>query len=129
MGVSDEHLGPATVDLSELHFLVVGPYRSGRSTALATIAQARVKRIRKAALHLLAPRRSPLRELDLWSDVATGADACAELAGTLLERLRGRRAASTVARRCCSSTTAGSSPTLCPSHGWSGSSGSRGTAA
>jgi DNA segregation ATPase FtsK/SpoIIIE, S-DNA-T family len=87
LGISDEHLGPATVDLSELHFLVVGPYRSGRSTALATLAHG-VRHVDPvAALHLLAPRRSPLRELDLWSSSATNADACGELAGSLLERL------------------------------------------
>ena len=87
LGISDEHLGAATVDLSELHFLVVGPYRSGRSTALATLAHAIREADPRAALHLLAPRRSPLRELDIWSNTATSADACAELAGSLLERL------------------------------------------
>jgi S-DNA-T family DNA segregation ATPase FtsK/SpoIIIE len=88
LGISDEHLGPATVDLSELHFLVVGPYRSGRSTALATLAHGVRQADPRAALHLLAPRRSPLRELDCWSSAATSADACAELAGSLLERLQ-----------------------------------------
>jgi S-DNA-T family DNA segregation ATPase FtsK/SpoIIIE len=87
LGISDEHLGPAAVDLSELHFLVVGPYRSGRSTALATLAHGVRQADPAAALHLLAPRRSPLRELDLWSSKATNADACAELVGSLLERL------------------------------------------
>jgi S-DNA-T family DNA segregation ATPase FtsK/SpoIIIE len=87
LGISDEHLGPARVDLSELHFLVVGPYRSGRSTALATLAHGVWQADPAAALHLLAPRRSPLSELDFWSSTATNADACAELAGSLLERL------------------------------------------
>jgi DNA segregation ATPase FtsK/SpoIIIE, S-DNA-T family len=87
LGISDEHLGPATVDLSDLHFLVVGPYRSGRSTALATLAHGVRQADPSAILHLLAPRRSPLRELDLWSGTASGADPCAELAGSLLERL------------------------------------------
>jgi S-DNA-T family DNA segregation ATPase FtsK/SpoIIIE len=87
LGISDEHLGPAPVDLSELHFLVVGPYRSGRSTALATLAHGVRQADPAAALHLLAPRRSPLRELDCWSSTATNADACAELASSLLERL------------------------------------------
>jgi DNA segregation ATPase FtsK/SpoIIIE, S-DNA-T family len=87
IGVADEHLGTATVDLSELHFLVVGPYRSGRSTALATLAHGVRQADPSADLHLLAPRRSPLRELDVWSDMATSAEACAELAGSLVERL------------------------------------------
>jgi DNA segregation ATPase FtsK/SpoIIIE, S-DNA-T family len=87
LGISDEHLGPATVDLSELHFLVVGPYRSGRSTALVTLAHGVRQADPAVALHLLAPRRSPLRELDCWSSTATSADTCAELAGSLLECL------------------------------------------
>lgn len=87
LGISDDHLGPATVDLSELHFLVVGPYRSGRSTALATLAHGVCRADPATALHLLAPRRSPLRELDFWRSAATNADTCAELAGSLLERL------------------------------------------
>jgi len=87
LGISDEHLGPATVDLSELHFLIVGPYRSGRSTALATLVHGIRQADPAATVHLLAPRRSPLRELDCWSDMATNAETCAELAGSLLERL------------------------------------------
>jgi S-DNA-T family DNA segregation ATPase FtsK/SpoIIIE len=87
LAVSDEHLGPATVDLSELHFLVVGPYRSGRTTALATLAHGVHQADPTADLFLLAPRRSALRELDLWAGAASGAEACAELAGSLVERL------------------------------------------
>jgi DNA segregation ATPase FtsK/SpoIIIE, S-DNA-T family len=87
LGISDDHLGPATVDLSELHFLVIGPYRSGRSTALATLAHGTRRADPAATLHLLAPRRSPLRELDCWTSTATSAEGCAELAGSLLERL------------------------------------------
>jgi S-DNA-T family DNA segregation ATPase FtsK/SpoIIIE len=90
LGVSDEHLGPAKVDLSELHFLVVGPYRSGRSTALATLAHGVRQADPAAALHLLAPRRSPLRELDYWSEAATSPGTCVDLASSLLERLEAR---------------------------------------
>jgi S-DNA-T family DNA segregation ATPase FtsK/SpoIIIE len=87
LGISDEHLGPATVDLSEMHLLIVGPYRSGRSTALATLAHGARQAHPSAALHLLAPRRSPLRDLDLWTTKATSLDGCTEAAASLLESL------------------------------------------
>lgn len=85
LGLSDLDLGPATVDLSEMHMIVVGPYRSGRSTALATLAEAARRAHPEAAFHLLTPRRSPLRDLDFWSTEAAGLDACADAAGILLE--------------------------------------------
>jgi S-DNA-T family DNA segregation ATPase FtsK/SpoIIIE len=87
LGISDEHLDPATVDLTELHFLIIGPYRSGRSTALATLAHGIRQADPAAAVHLLAPRRSPLRDLELWTSMATSAAECSELAGSLIEQL------------------------------------------
>lgn len=86
LGISDEHLAPAMVDLSDMHLLVVGPYRSGRSTALGTLAHGVRKAHGDAPMHLFAPRRSPLLELDIWTSTATGADHCSEAAVSLLER-------------------------------------------
>jgi S-DNA-T family DNA segregation ATPase FtsK/SpoIIIE len=87
IGVSDDLLEPATLDLTEMHLLVVGPYRSGRSTLLATVAGAVREAAPDAPLSLLAPRRSPLRDLELWSESAAGAETCAEAATRLLGRL------------------------------------------
>ncbi len=87
LGISDEHLGPVAIDLSQLHFLVVGPYRSGRSTALATIAHGMRQADPTAPMYLIAPRRSPLRDLDLWAGIAMGVEKCAEIAGSLVTRL------------------------------------------
>lgn len=91
LGISDEDLQTATVDLSEMHMLIVGPYRSGRSTALATLAHGALQAHPSAALHLMAPRRSPLRELDLWTTSATNAEHCSEAAGSLLQELEAGR--------------------------------------
>jgi S-DNA-T family DNA segregation ATPase FtsK/SpoIIIE len=84
LGLGDAELEPLHVSLADRHLLVAGPYRSGRSTALATIAAG----VRDVPVHLLAPRRSPLTELEGWASVATGTDECdaaatrfAELAG------------------------------------------------
>jgi len=69
LGLSGLSFATATVDLTEPRaFLVVGPDRSGRSTALATLA---TELAPLPGEHLLvAPRRSPLRELGHWSQVA-----------------------------------------------------------
>jgi S-DNA-T family DNA segregation ATPase FtsK/SpoIIIE len=76
LGVGDAELEPVAVDLSERHFLVVGPYRSGRSTTLATLCDSLVRGEPAPELRLLAPRRSPLAELGCWSAVALGTEAC-----------------------------------------------------
>ena len=39
LGLGDDDLDSLTVDLTEAHFVVAGPYRSGRSTALETVAR------------------------------------------------------------------------------------------
>jgi S-DNA-T family DNA segregation ATPase FtsK/SpoIIIE len=84
LGLGDEELGPVEIDLGEMHFLISGPYRSGRSTALRTIAEGLRAAAPEARLLLLAPRRSPLRELDLWDETEVSAEGCAEAIGGLL---------------------------------------------
>jgi S-DNA-T family DNA segregation ATPase FtsK/SpoIIIE len=85
IGIRDEDLAPATVDLTEMHLMVVGPYRSGRSTALRTLACAVRDACPSASFYLMASRRSPLRDLELWTQTATTIDACVELAGSLAD--------------------------------------------
>ena len=76
-------LRPVEVDLREDHFLVVGPPRSGRSTALRTLAASLRRGTPGLECYLLAPRRSPLMEVDGWTSMGKGADACR----TMAERL------------------------------------------
>jgi S-DNA-T family DNA segregation ATPase FtsK/SpoIIIE len=83
VGIDDVMLAPAELDLADAHALVAGPHRSGMSTALATIALSLRDGDPRLSLYLLAPRRSPLRELDLWTAAATDPEGCAELAGRL----------------------------------------------
>jgi S-DNA-T family DNA segregation ATPase FtsK/SpoIIIE len=87
LGIADAELSPAEVDLSERHFLVLGPYRSGRSTSVATIVESMRRGPRSLHLHLLAPRRSPLAELEGWDTVAEGAQACEDAASRLAAEL------------------------------------------
>ncbi|NUR77509.1 MAG: cell division protein FtsK, partial [Thermoleophilia bacterium] len=85
-GIADADLEPVRIDLSDRHFLVVGPYRSGRSTALHTIVDSLNKSTPGLELYLFAPRRSPLVELAGWKQVFSGEacdDAALELANTL----------------------------------------------
>lgn len=92
IGISDADLSAATIDLTDTHFVVVGPYRSGRSTALATVALAARQADTSAKFRLLAPRRSPLRDLDIWERTATTVEGCAEAVDGLLEVLAGKDA-------------------------------------
>ena len=86
VGIADADLGPARVDLTDRHFLVVGPYRSGRTTALRTIVSSLRASTPGLDTYLFAPRRTALSELDGWTQVFTGEscdDAAVELANTI----------------------------------------------
>jgi S-DNA-T family DNA segregation ATPase FtsK/SpoIIIE len=90
IGVDEIDVAPVRIDVRESHFLVAGPYRSGRTTALATIVTSIGLAPGPAELHLLAPRRSALAELPGWTTTARGADACAESANALRELVLAR---------------------------------------
>ncbi len=86
LGLADAELDAAQVDLGDRHFLVTGPYRSGRSTALRTLVETLRASTPELELHLLAPRRSQLAALDVWASAAIGAecdDAAIRLAAEL----------------------------------------------
>lgn len=89
VGLSDAGLGPAELDFAEDGQLVVGPPRSGRSTALGVAAASLRRGEFPPHLVLLAPRRSPLTELPIWDEVAAGAEACARVATALAAGLVG----------------------------------------
>jgi S-DNA-T family DNA segregation ATPase FtsK/SpoIIIE len=91
LGLGDAELAPVEVDLSDRHFLVVGPYRGGRSTALATLAASLLESDPGVELHLLSPRRSPLAELDGWTSVAQGVAASEAAAGRLADAVDSAR--------------------------------------
>jgi DNA segregation ATPase FtsK/SpoIIIE, S-DNA-T family len=82
IGLSND-LAPVRASLDSGHFLVAGPYRSGRSTALASFAQSLRRFDADLPIHLLAPRRSPLVDLDVWTSKASGVEACAAAAASL----------------------------------------------
>jgi S-DNA-T family DNA segregation ATPase FtsK/SpoIIIE len=84
LGLDDELLAPTAVDLAEGSFLVVGPHRTGRTTTLAAIAESIRRGTPDAALWLLAPRRTALTGLGLWTGVAAGLDDCAAAAEQLV---------------------------------------------
>jgi DNA segregation ATPase FtsK/SpoIIIE, S-DNA-T family len=90
LGIGDLELAPVTVDLSDRHFLVLGPYRSGRSTALRRLAESLRAGTPGAELHLLAPRRTPLTGLAVWASAAEGLQASEDAAGRLAFELEQR---------------------------------------
>jgi S-DNA-T family DNA segregation ATPase FtsK/SpoIIIE len=79
VGIEDHGLQPVRIDLEDGHFLIAGPRRSGRTTALATFAASLRAAPGAPALHLLSPRRqTPLAALGIWESVALGAEACGD---------------------------------------------------
>jgi DNA segregation ATPase FtsK/SpoIIIE, S-DNA-T family len=90
VGIGDTELAPVYADLSDRHFLVLGPYRSGRSTALLTLVESLSQATPGTELHLLAPRRSPLTQLPFWTTAADrlkeAEDAAERLAVELEQR-------------------------------------------
>jgi S-DNA-T family DNA segregation ATPase FtsK/SpoIIIE len=91
IGLDGASFATAFVDLDDVpHFLVMGPDRTGRSTTLATFAASWRDAMPGAATYVFAPRRSPLRDLAGWTEIAVGLDACEELAGRLAEQVRTR---------------------------------------
>lgn len=93
IGIGETDLDVCVVDLADTHLLVTGPHRSGKSTALAALALGLRDADPALTLHLLAPRRTPLTELGIWTSVSRGADEigelCQELADEILERMPG----------------------------------------
>jgi S-DNA-T family DNA segregation ATPase FtsK/SpoIIIE len=87
VGVGNETLRPVAADLRDDHFLVAGPLRSGRSTALVTLAGSLRQGTRALELHLLAPRRSPLAALPGWASMTQGTEQCRAACDALLPLL------------------------------------------
>ncbi|HEY8740821.1 MAG TPA: FtsK/SpoIIIE domain-containing protein [Candidatus Dormibacteraeota bacterium] len=92
IGLLDSGLAGAVLDLTHDGQVIVGPPRSGRSTALGIAAQSIRQCDGTAHLVLLAPRRSPLTDLAVWDEVARGAQDCERLAEDLAERCRNEAA-------------------------------------
>jgi S-DNA-T family DNA segregation ATPase FtsK/SpoIIIE len=90
VGIDETDHAPVCIDLYDAHFLVTGPHRSGRTTALATIVDSARRAPAAPLLHLLAPRRSALLDSDVWETSARGHDACVVSANTLLELVHER---------------------------------------
>lgn len=89
VGIGDRTLEPVSIDPLDGGFLVAGPNRSGRSNALHVLALDAAP-LALGGLHLFAPRRSPLTELDLWTHVARGHAQCEEYAEELCDQLLDR---------------------------------------
>ncbi len=86
--IDDLDMAPVSASLADSHFVVIGPYRSGRSTALDTIAASLRASTPGLETHLLTPRRSWLVEGAGWDSVARGLDECEDRIGELLDELR-----------------------------------------
>ncbi len=90
LGVDDIDLSAVALPLDDAHAAIIGSYRSGRTTALQTLARSLAEAPDAGELHLLAPRRSALLELDIWTSVARGVDACEARVPELVEEVYAR---------------------------------------
>jgi len=92
VGLEETNLSTAMVNFDDGRtFIVFGPDRSGRSTALAILAQGLGNTVEAA--YLLAGRRTPLADMNLWKRTATGVEAAAPVAALLQEQFEARLAA------------------------------------
>jgi len=83
----DEDLATVEVDLADRSLLVAGAYRSGRTSALATLARSLAGE--GVRVHLLATRKAPQVE-GAWNSVSVGPGECAiRLASLLAEEADG----------------------------------------
>lgn len=86
VGVSSDDLAPLSFP-ARGSLVVCGPPGSGRTTTLHAIACALTRWRPGIALHYLGSRRSPLADLELWRDVAGGAQEIADAAQRLTSEL------------------------------------------
>ncbi len=76
-GIRDQDFAAAGLNLQQTHALVVGQRRSGKSTCLVTLAR-QLSRREGVELILLAPRSTPLTDLDVWTSAVSGLDGVSE---------------------------------------------------
>lgn len=69
IGPRERDLATAVTDLERAHFLVAGPYRSGRSTALHQVAASLVASTPELETHLVTLRPTPLERALPWHAV------------------------------------------------------------
>lgn len=87
IGLWDESLEPAALDLDRANLLIAGPIRSGRTTALTTIAQAIYSASPLTPLLFISGRRRELIDLLPWSNVAVGEEETVPLLEALIDQL------------------------------------------
>lgn len=85
LGMSGIDLGPVGFDPTGL-FIVAGAPQSGRTNALAVIAESLHRTAPETEVYLLCSARSPLAARDGWAGVATSGTAASALAGELSRR-------------------------------------------
>lgn len=82
IGLRDEDLTEAFISLNEDSFLICGPYKSGRTTALGRIARGSIEASDSNA-YLLSPRASALSTVLPWIRVAESPTECEQLSHEL----------------------------------------------
>jgi len=87
VGIGQSTLATVSIGLRDGNLLIAGPNRSGRSTALLSMARSLRRSTPGAELYAFLPRRSPLSIADFWQGCARGATEADELAAELFDLL------------------------------------------
>jgi DNA segregation ATPase FtsK/SpoIIIE, S-DNA-T family len=80
----DDRLYPTSVRLDDAHLVIIGPPRSGKSTALATIAAGAQQCDTPPTMVLIASRRSVAHRYVGWATATTSESSASEFAQTKL---------------------------------------------
>lgn len=86
LGVADSALAPCGFEATG-PIILAGPMQSGRTTAIAWLAQSLQRWRPEIQLVLLSARRSPLSSLKCWTDAAHGFDKTASVATQFVSRI------------------------------------------
>jgi DNA segregation ATPase FtsK/SpoIIIE, S-DNA-T family len=88
LGLSDSTLAPAGLSIAESQFLIAGPPRSGRSTALRVLVEQLAASTPGLQAHLICPRRSIATESQVWASISSTEVDGVEVIGQLTELVR-----------------------------------------
>lgn len=88
IGIGYRALEPVNFDLEEAGAIIAGPLRSGRSSALLTIAAGLRGAQPDLACVLVSTRRNPIADADVWSHTAIGEAASGQLLDGLYEQMQ-----------------------------------------
>ncbi len=78
-------LDPVALTQNEGVFVIAGPLKSGKSSSLASLAEALAEQIPERAMFFVSPRRNPLSTASFWTASSTNPEEAAALIRQLVD--------------------------------------------